>query len=85
MARGLAIVATDVGAVSAVVDAANGVLISKLSVCALGEAFQVVTVLPDKELVAMKNQSLSRVGQYTWEQVAGKTSQEIKSVLASLD
>ena len=85
MARGLAIVATDVGAVSAVVDAANGVLISKLSVRALGEALQVVTVLPDKELVAMKNQSLSRVGQYTWEQVAGKTTQEIKSVLAALD
>ena len=82
MARGLAIVATDVGATRELVNDGNGRLISKLSLCALRDALQIMAELPDEDLDAMKVESLSRVSEYTWEQVSKETLKCIESVVS---
>ena len=82
MARGLAIIATDVGATRELVDAGNGHLIPTLTIEALQSALQEMSALSDQDLNAMKVASLRRVSQYTWEQVSQNTVQSIGKVLS---
>jgi len=82
MARGLAIIATDVGATRELVDAGNGHLIPTLTIGALQSALQEMSALSDQDLNAMKVASLRRVSQYTWEQVSQNTVQSIEKVLS---
>jgi glycosyltransferase involved in cell wall biosynthesis len=82
MARGLAIIATDVGATRELVDAGNGHLIPTLTIGALQSALQEMSALSDQDLNAMKVASLRRVSQYTWEQVSQNTVQSIGKVLS---
>ena len=81
MARGLAIVATDVGATRELVDDGNGKLIPTLTVGALQSALLAMSALPDGDLDTMKAMSLSRVSEYTWEQVSLDTLNSIEGVL----
>jgi len=80
MARGLAIIATDVGATRELVDDENGHLIPTLTIEALQSALQEMSALSDQDLDAMKIASLSRVSNYSWEQVSLDTLQAIKRI-----
>ncbi len=81
MARGLAIVATDVGAVSGIVSDANGYLISKLSVKSLESALLKISSLAGHELDELKKASLKKVSKYTWDEVSLDTLNSIQSVV----
>ena len=80
MARGLAIIATDVGATRELVDDENGHLIPTLTIEALQSALLAMSALSDQDLDAMKIASLSRVSNYSWEQVSLDTLQAIKRI-----
>lgn len=74
MARGLAILATDVGAVSAQVDAKNGWLIEAANEAALRVTFEQILRLNCEELDAMRRTSIKKVlNSFTWEQVIQQT------------
>ena len=83
MARGLAIIATDVGAVAAVVDEDNGILVERLSLKALKSSIQQISCLPDKELSTMKAAALERVSTYTWGRISLDVVENIRSVVPS--
>jgi glycosyltransferase involved in cell wall biosynthesis len=69
MARGKAIIATDVGAVSELVDESNGRLIPPYDVKALAEAINKIKV----DVVEKgSNSSLSKVTSFTWGEIAKK-------------
>jgi len=80
MARGLAIIATDVGATRELVDDENGHLIPTLTIEALQSALLAMSALSDQDLDAMKRASLRRVSNYSWEQVSLDTLQAIKRI-----
>ena len=78
MARGKAIIATDVGAVSELVDESNGRLIPPNDVKALADAInQIKADIVEKG----SNRSLSKVTSFTWGEIAGKFLDEIKLTL----
>lgn len=81
MARGLAIVATDVGATSEIVNKKNGILIEQLSKQALKTALLQACSWNAKELHLKKVSSLRRVENYSWHRVAEVTTQKIQSTL----
>lgn len=70
MARGLAIIASDVGAVSLLVDSNNGILMDTINSAILKRSIQ--KMLENKsKLLAMKKVSISRIEkQYTWDVIA---------------
>ncbi|HEV7232353.1 MAG TPA: glycosyltransferase family 4 protein [Bacteroidia bacterium] len=70
MASGLSVIATDVGAVSAMVDASNGWLIAPGSEQALREAMVSALDIPDEELLMKKKESLRKVEtEFLWEKL----------------
>jgi glycosyltransferase involved in cell wall biosynthesis len=72
MARGLAIIASDVGAVSLLVDSNNGILMDTVNSAMLKRSIQ--KMLKNKsKLLAMKKVSISRIEkEYTWDVIAEK-------------
>jgi glycosyltransferase involved in cell wall biosynthesis len=73
MACGLAVIATDVGATSELVDENNGVLIAPFSDTALLESMERLLHLPGPALKMMKANSRQRVeNEFTWSSVAQK-------------
>jgi len=77
MARGLAIVATPVGAVQSVVDSENGWLIEPGNVQELASVLTGILESSD-EVVAQKQQtSLRRIASFTWDNIAGQTAELI--------
>jgi glycosyltransferase involved in cell wall biosynthesis len=77
MARGLAIIATDVGAVRLMVGPDNGLLLPYPSVQLIRQAMEQMAELPAAELVALKKASLCKVQQFTWDRVAQFTLEQI--------
>ena len=77
MARGLAIIATDVGAVRLMVGSDNGILMPHPSVQLIRQAMEQMVELPAAELVALKKASLRKVRQFTWDRVAQITLEQI--------
>jgi glycosyltransferase involved in cell wall biosynthesis len=77
MARGLAIIATDVGAVRLMVGSDNGILMPHPSVQLIWQAMKHMVELPAAELVALKEASLRKVRQFTWDRVAQITLEQI--------
>ena len=78
MARGLAIIATNVGAVSAQVDSSNGWLLPKPDPNMIFAAMEEAINLNQEELHLKKQSSLERVrSQFTWEKVIEQTLQAI--------
>lgn len=74
MSRGLAVIATDVGAVSALVDASNGWLIAANSMESLKAALEKAIALEPAQLHELQSNSISRVKkQFTWSRVAEQT------------
>lgn len=72
MARGLAIVATDVGATAELVDSTNGLLLSGPRTGEIASALQHVIAMGDPEVMALKRGSLTRVRAYSWSRVAAQ-------------
>jgi glycosyltransferase involved in cell wall biosynthesis len=72
MARGLAIVATDVGATAELVDSANGLLLSGPRTGEISGAMRRMISMSDHEIMTLKRGSLARIGAYSWKQVAAQ-------------
>jgi glycosyltransferase involved in cell wall biosynthesis len=86
MSRGLAIIATDSGAVSELVSSANGWLIPSGNVPLLTASLSVATTLNSNKLFEMKQTSLERVrSAFSWEQVAKQTTSEIERLAKTAD
>lgn len=67
MARGLAIIATDVGAVSTLVDDENGILLEKVSVGGLIDAFNFFNAMSQLDLELKQEKSLLKMQSFTWD------------------
>ncbi len=81
MARGLAILATDVGAVEFIVNNENGLIIPPLELKSLENALSILIDMQSEDLLKMKLNSLQKVKkQYLWEKLA----QEIKETIENL-
>jgi glycosyltransferase involved in cell wall biosynthesis len=70
MARGLMIVATDVGATAEIVDSSNGILLAGPEPAAIADAMRRVMSMPTAEVMQRKSCSLARVRSYGWQHVA---------------
>lgn len=73
MSRGLAVIATDVGATSAWVDAANGVLLPAPTVAGIRRAIGELAAAPDATLRALQAESLRRARNFTWNVIGADT------------
>jgi len=82
MASGLAVVASDVGAVPAMLDDGSGLLIPPGDEGALELALRRVIDLPDGQLLAMKRAGLERARKdFLWETVAATTLEQIQRII----
>jgi len=77
MARGLAIIATPVGAVESVVDDSNGWLVVPGDVSSLRDCITSILALPDSYLVKKQQASLERIQTFTWDHIAQLTALQI--------
>lgn len=78
MARGMAVVATDVGGVAVQVDSVAGMLIKPADKQALRNALVTIAQLPTEELSVMKQAALDRVKrEFLWTKIAERIEQEI--------
>ncbi|MDC1226297.1 glycosyltransferase family 4 protein [Algibacter sp.] len=79
MARGLAIIATDVGAVSLMVGESNGILLSGDIISGLNKALISFTSMDSNELFLKQQHSIEKVkNNFTWEKVIERTIKAIK-------
>ena len=83
MARGLAIIATDVGAVCDQVDNDMGWLLPPGDVNALEEAVNQAITLPQDDLNKKRELALDKVKKkFTWEKVSKDTHEHLKALLS---
>lgn len=81
MARGLAIIATDVGAVSQLVDGENGILISPQNPLELKGALKKMSEMDNDLLMKMRKASVERVStRFRWSAIAEQTLQAIRRI-----
>ncbi len=84
MARGCAIIATDVGANATMVSEDNGWLLKGDIVSELEKAIEKAVNLPSDELKIKKINSVQKVSdEFTWDRIIDKTIKEIKSCIDS--
>jgi glycosyltransferase involved in cell wall biosynthesis len=82
MARGLAVLASDVGAVNIAVDDDNGWLISEVTPGAIAAAMSAVTSISREELDVKRRNSVGKVRRdFSWEKIADRTEREIRRQL----
>lgn len=80
MSRGLALIGTDVGAVSRLINM-NGILLAKPDVVMIANALKEIVALPDDQLDHMKVQSLKIVKEaFLWEEVARKKVHDFQQI-----
>jgi|SRR4051812_4459382 len=78
MASGMAIIASDVGAVGELVSKKNGILVPPGNIEALKEVMQAMIAIEENTLLEMKAASIKRVtDHFTWEQIIVKTIDSI--------
>ena len=82
MASGLAVLATDVGAVRLLVDSKNGVLLPKVSVSGLVGSINQLLSQNEDQVMKMKRASLDRVERFTWDKMTAQTLDQIQKILA---
>ncbi len=81
MSRGLAIIATDVGAVNCLVNSENGILLKNCSVKNIHEAIIEAILLPEEKLLQMKINSIKKTDEYfIWEKVIQQLIFELKRI-----
>lgn len=82
MSRGLAVIATDVGAVRLLVSEKVGVLLKEIGVEDLEKAILSMVSMDDKVLLDKKRNALELVNsQFKWERIASQTIEKINKVL----
>jgi glycosyltransferase involved in cell wall biosynthesis len=79
MARSCAVIATDVGAVSELVDSSNGVLVPSNDTEALKSAILSILNTSNCKLETLKQASLDRVQNYTWSKVIERQISQFKT------
>jgi len=79
MARGLAVIATDVGATAEWVDAKNGILLPHPDVGALRTAIERFIGMPAGELHRLQLASIAKARECTWDLVTAKTIAAIQA------
>jgi glycosyltransferase involved in cell wall biosynthesis len=84
MASGLAVLATDVGAVRLLVDSKNGVLLPKINIPNLVGSINRLLHQGQGQIMAMKQASLVRVRSFTWDKVAAQTLSQIQKIAAKV-
>lgn len=77
MARGLAILTTDVGAISSVVSTENGWFVQPGDEKSLRAAMLEILALNPSNLLARQENSLQKIRQFSWEQIASETARLI--------
>ena len=81
MSRGLAVIATDVGAISAMVDSSNGWLIEANNATDLKTAIRESLTIQPERLEAMQQRSIQRaMEQFTWSAVAHQTLNVLRQI-----
>lgn len=83
MASACAIIATDVGAVSLLVDDSNGYLIKSGDRGELLAALVKAIEIPDEKLLILKRTSVSKVKRFLWSDVVIQTIEKINSIVSS--
>lgn len=82
MARGLAILATDVGAVEFIVSESNGIIIPPLNQKSLESAIVSFSNLPKEALFKLKVNSFNKIqNEYLWDKIATKILDTINKVV----
>lgn len=84
MARGLAIIATDVGAVNCLVSPENGFLLEGCSVKNIENAMARAISLSKEKLMEMKRNSIEKIQKnFLWEDIGGRLIAEISRIISS--
>ena len=83
MASGLAVIATDVGAVRLMVSERNGVLLERVSVEGVAGAIEKLIHADESELLQMRKESFAKSREFSWERIAETTIRRIQGVLKS--
>lgn len=83
MAAGLAIIATDVGAVRLLVSSENGVLLDSSSAASISAAIENVIQLPDTNLAHMKHASHSKIEKFFWPAIGEMTRDALSKAIQS--
>lgn len=83
LARGLAVIATDVGAVRSMVDASNGIVLERPDPASLAAAINRLCDAPDVALAAMKKASLDKAPAFGWRAVAAATINAVDLAIQS--
>lgn len=82
MASGLAVIATDVGAVGQQVDSANGWLLERPMPAGIRAAMEAAVELPVEALMRKKKSSLEKVrAQFTWERVIQRKTELLAALV----
>ena len=82
MSRGLGIIATDVGAVSLMVDRKNGILIAKPDVKLIKNVIKEFINMDAEKLLEIKNNSIEKIEQlFIWDNIAKKLIKEISVIV----
>lgn len=83
MASGLAVIATDVGAVQLMVDEKNGVLLPESTPLLIREAMEKLMAVPPGELAALKRSSIEKVkSNFLWENIGKETVKKIAACIS---
>lgn len=83
MSRGLAIIATDVGATAEVVSEKNGILLDSPSIDRIADAIQEISRVTPEAMLAMKRCSLNKIRAYTWDMISRRIIDSIKLIIDS--
>ena len=82
MARGLAILATDVGAVKALVNEDNGVLLESVSVEGIVQALNHFNSMPASSLNSMRINSQEKIQSFTWSSLEAQYDRFLAQIFA---
>ncbi|MDI3521380.1 MAG: hypothetical protein PWR04_1368 [Anaerophaga sp.] len=81
MARGLAIIASDVGAINTQVNSDNGILIEPGNKKQIKQAIEKIIQMDNEQLLEMKRNSIQKIKEkFLWENVADKTIEAIRQI-----
>lgn len=81
LARGLAVIATDVGAVRSMVDATNGIVLDRPDAPSIVAAIRQLCDAPNPAVEAMKQASLAKAARFGWRAVTAATIAAVQGVI----
>lgn len=81
MAAGLAILATDVGAVSLLVSDRNGIILTRSTTEGISHAIERFMTMPNDELRALKKESHAHIQQFFWPAIAEQTCATLSELI----